>query len=62
MMTPQVERVLGILLVAVGVLFYVLFGVLKGSPLDVGPYAIAIVPLVIGLGLIWRASGGSSPE
>lgn len=50
----QAERYAGIGLIALGVLIYGIFGLLQGAFLDVGVYAISIVPLVIGIGLLWR--------
>ncbi len=52
----QAERYAGIALIVLGVLFYGIFGILRGAILDVGVYAITIVPIVIGIGLLWRIS------
>lgn len=51
----QVERYAGYALVALGVLLYLVFGLIKGAPTDVGVYSITIVPIVIGIGLLWRS-------
>jgi hypothetical protein len=56
-----VARIGGYALVALGLLLYVVFGLVRGSPTDVGVYSITIVPIVFGLGLVWRA-GGTKPE
>lgn len=57
----QIERIAGFALVAVGILLFLVFGVLMvGSPVDVGVYAITIVPVVVGFGLIWRAGPKSA--
>lgn len=50
----EVERYAGYVLVGLGVLLYLIFGLVKGAPTDVGVYAITIVPIVIGVGLLWR--------
>lgn len=52
----RVERYAGYALVALGVLLYLVFGLIKGAPTDTGVYSITVVPIVIGAGLLWRAS------
>lgn len=56
MLSSTVERGIGIVLVALGILLFGVFGLVLGSPGDVGVYALSAVPLVLGLGAIWRAS------
>jgi len=60
MVAAQLERAAGIVLIVAGILLYATFGLLQGGFADVGVYAISIVPIVLGLGLVWRASG--TPE
>lgn len=62
MVDPKFERIGGIALIVLGVLFYLFFGILQGSPTDVGVYAITIVPLVLGLAFVWRASGDGAGQ
>lgn len=50
-----VAKLTGYALVALGVLLYVVFGLATGNPMDVGVYSITIVPIVAGLGLVWRS-------
>lgn len=50
-----VARIGGFALIALGILLYIMFGLLKGSPTDVGVYSVTIVPIVLGIGLVWRA-------
>lgn len=50
-----VARIGGFALIALGVLLYVVFGLVRGSPTDVGVYSVTIVPIVFGIGLVWRA-------
>ena len=57
-----VARIGGIALIALGLLLYVVFGLMQGSPTDVGVYSVTIVPVVIGLGLVWRASDPAVDE
>lgn len=57
----QVGRYAGFALVGLGVLLYLVFGLAMGAPTDVGVYSITVVPVVIGLGLIWM-TGESNPE
>lgn len=52
----QAERYAGIGLIALGVLIYLIFGLFQGIFFDIGVYAISIVPIVIGIGLLWRIS------
>lgn len=52
----QVERYAGYALVALGLLLYLVFGIVKGAPTDTGVYSITIVPIVIGAAILWRAS------
>ncbi len=56
MASPQVERNLGYALLALGVILYLIFGLVKGAATDIGVYALTIVPLVLGLGFLWRAT------
>ncbi len=56
MLSPTVERGIGIVLVVLGIITFGVFGLMLGSPGDVGVYALAAVPVVLGLGAIWRAS------
>lgn len=51
-----VGKIGGYALIALGILLYAWFGLAKGSPTDVGVYSITIVPVVFGLGLVWRSS------
>lgn len=50
----RIERVSGFALIALGVIFYLVFGLVRGHPTDLGVYSITVVPLVAGLGLLWR--------
>lgn len=54
------ERYTGYALVGLGVLLYLVFGIVKGAPTDTGVYSITVIPAVIGLALIWRTSGTSA--
>lgn len=54
-------KIAGYALVALGVILYVAFGLARGAPMDVGVYSVTIVPIVAGLGLIWRA-GEPAPD
>lgn len=56
MLSPTVERGIGIVLVALGIILFGVFGVVLGSPGDVGIYALSVVPFALGLGVLWRAS------
>ena len=60
MLSPTVERGIGIALVALGVILFAVFGLVLGSPGDVGVYALSAVPIVLGLGAIWRASASGT--
>lgn len=53
----RVQQISGYALVALGVLLYAVFGLARGSPMDVGVYSITVIPIVFGLGTIWIASG-----
>ncbi|MDX1610945.1 MAG: hypothetical protein R3185_01165 [Candidatus Thermoplasmatota archaeon] len=57
MISPQVERGMGIGLIVLGALLFLFFGIVRGGFGDVGVYAITVVPVVLGFGAIWRASG-----
>lgn len=50
----RIERVTGFGLVALGVILYLVFGLVRGAPRDLGVYSITVVPIVAGLGLLWR--------
>lgn len=54
--THRIERYTGFGLVALGVLLYLVFGLIRGAPTDIGVYAITVVPIVSGIALIWRTS------
>ncbi len=57
-----VGKIGGWALIALGVLLYAVFGLAKGSPTDVGVYSISIIPLVLGIGLLWRSSQPATHE
>lgn len=57
-----VARIGGFALVALGLLLYIVFGLSRGSPTDVGVYSVTIVPIALGLGLVWRASQPAPDE
>lgn len=50
----RIERVTGFGLVALGVILYLVFGLVREAPTDLGVYSITVVPIVAGLGLLWR--------
>lgn len=50
----RIERLSGFALIALGVIFYLVFGLVRGHPTDLGVYSITVVPIVAGLGLLWR--------
>lgn len=54
--TRRIERYTGFGLIALGVLLYLVFGLIRGAPTDIGVYAITIVPVVAGIALVWRTS------
>jgi len=39
-----------------GVLLYVVYGLIRGAPTDVGVYSITIVPVVFGIAIAWLTS------
>jgi hypothetical protein len=46
----------GYALIALGVLLYVVYGLIRGAPTDVGVYSITIVPVVFGIAIAWLTS------
>jgi hypothetical protein len=50
----RIERYSGFGLVALGVILYLVFGLIGGHPTDIGVYTVTIVPIVAGVGLLWR--------
>lgn len=56
----RVERYAGYALVTLGVLLYLVFGLVKGAATDTGVYSITVIPVVLGVALLWRTSGSGA--